>query len=204
MTIEFKQCDTTNYKQRNDGFFNKLSKLGFTLNSDLPKISSPAMETFLNANYYDILPVIPVASCSFVAGNKNLIARLREEFGIKASTVYGYIKTEDKFFHKFSDSDLNKAVQQKQYFKNHHAWIMFENGQLLDLTFVNTLKAANDINEEVFEFILSDGDNVDVPKALTIIKAVNSRSFFNYIPMYYGNLFSDELLFKVAQKGVVF
>lgn len=187
------------YFQENLGFYKKIKKLGGSLDLDLPSIDKKEMEIFINDNYCnffknkDGICIPPIASCSIISSHKPLLKLLEDTFKMKVYTVYGYIKSEDRKFHFFTDADINQALTQNKFFKNHHAFILFENGQLLDLTFINTLMRAKE-KYEMYEYIFSDAHAVYAPKELNLIYTLNSKSYFNYIPMYIGDLFSEDTL----------
>ena len=204
MSIQFKAYSKSIQFEINDGYYKKLKKLGFNNILSSNQISEKEMKDFLNKEYYNILPVIPVGSCSMITGNEKLHNKLQSHFGINTVTIYGYIQTKEQSYHKFSDADINLAKQQNKYFNNHHAWIMFENGQLLDLTFINTLKSVKKCIEEEYEFILSNASKIMIPEAMNLMYEINGESFLKYIPMYMGDLFSQELLFSNASKSIHF
>jgi len=194
-----KPYNKSNYYQENLGFYKKIDKLGGSLNLDLPRINKEEMEKFINNNYCNLFKnkdnrcIPPIASCSIISSNKPLLNLLEKTFNMKVYTIYGYIKTEDRKFHFFTDGDINQALTQKKFFKNHHAFILFENGQLLDLTFINTLMRVKE-KYEMYEYIFSDAHAVYAPNELNLIYTLSSKSYFNYIPMYIGDLFSEDVL----------
>ena len=201
--IVFKKYDKTEYAQNNLGYLKKAKKLGVTINESLPKISEEEMKDFLNDKYYDeILPVAPVASCSVISSSDIFHKALQEKFDMKTFIIYGYIDTFEQKYHRFTDSDIEVALKNKTIFNNHHAWIMFENGQLLDITFLNTLKYALKVEEDIFEFILTDSTKVFVPKSMEKKNPITNSSYFKYIPMYHGKLFPEDPLINSAPKGI--
>lgn len=206
--INFKKYDCYDIFQNNLGYLTKISKLGYTINKSLKHISNDQMTDFLNKHYYSILPVEPVASCSFISIDKNLNEALQKEFNLKTFPVYGYIKIKEKYLFKFNDIDINLYLKNNTYFKNHHSWIMFENGQLLDLTLINSLKYANSKYKlnDTHEFILCDASKIFYPKAMNLLYKINKESYMRYIPMYCGELFSQEELFEnnKNEKGIIF
>jgi len=191
----------SDYVQKNSGFYKKIEKLGGSLNLDLPPIDKKEMELFINDNYCnffknkDGICIPPIASCSIISSHKPLLKKLEDTFKMKVYTVYGYIKSEDRKFHFFTDAEINQALTQKKFFKNHHAFILFENGQLLDLTFINTLMRAHE-KYEMYEYIFSEASTVYTPNELNLLYTLTSKSYFNYIPMYIGDLFSEDILYE--------
>ncbi|MFX4235615.1 hypothetical protein ACN2EP_06325 [Aliarcobacter butzleri] len=206
--INFRNYDSCDIFQDNLGYLTKISKLGYTINKSLEQISNDKMTDFLNEHYYNMLPVNPFASCSYISIDKNLNEALQKEFNLKTFPVYGYIKIKEKCLFKFNDIDINLYLKNNTYFKNHHSWIMFENGQLLDLTLINTLKYAisKNILNDVYEFILCDASKIFYPKAMNLLYEINKESYLKYIPMYCGKLFSQEELFenKENEKAILF
>jgi hypothetical protein len=206
--INFRNYDSCDIFQYNLGYLTKISKLGYTINKSLEQISNDKMTDFLNEHYHNILPVTPVASCSYISIDKNLHEALQKEFNLNTFPVYGYIKIKEKYLFKFNDIDINLYLKNNTYFKNHHSWIMFENGQLLDLTLINTLKYAisKNILNDVYDFILSDASKIFYPKAMNLLYEINKESYLKYIPMYCGELFSQEELFKdeSTERALVF
>jgi hypothetical protein len=197
----FKEYRKTTFMKSNIAYYDTLEKQGYKRNLSIPNIELKEMKDFLNNNYTDLVClnghyIVPFASCSIVSGNIKLKEALSKYFKMKVYTIYGYVKTDNKEFHKFSDNEIYKAVNKKEYFDNHHAWLLFENGQLLDLTFVNTVKILNNSQDEVFEFILSESSSIHVPHVMNLQYNLNSESYFKYIPLFYGDLFSEELLIQ--------
>ena len=46
----------------------------------------------------------------------------------------------------------------------------------------------------MYEYIFSDAHIVYAPSELDLIYTLNSKSYFNYIPMHIGDLFSEDVL----------
>lgn len=199
----FSQYETSGYSKRNEGYFKKLEKLGVNANLELPKISANDVRAFLDKEFYGITMVAPVGSCSYLCGDDLLLQELSKLFGCGVETIYGYVKTSVKKYHEFKDADIERA-RNGAIFSNHHAWFQFNNGQLLDLVFMNTLRTANNImgtNENHFEFILiDDGSIVDVPSGMAIVEKLTAGSYFNYVPMFRGKMFNNSDLLVRANE----
>lgn len=200
----FSHYKNSGYASANQGYYSKLKKLGVKVNQSLPKISAQQVNKFLDEDYdsfFDPFPVAPVASCSYLCGHDPLVVGLEKLFGCKAYTIYGYVKTPIKNYHYFDDVGVRRALS-GEIFSSHHAWFQFENGQLLDLVFMNTLRVANkllDVTENKFEFILSeDGSNVGTPADLSIVEEITPNSYFRYVPMFHGKMFNNSDLMAKA------
>jgi hypothetical protein len=194
----FSHYKNSGYASANQGYYSKLKKLGVNVNQSLPKITAQQVNKFLDEDYssfFDPFPVAPVASCSYLCGHDPLVIGLEKLFGCKVYTIYGYVKTPIKNYHYFDDVGVRRALS-GEIFSSHHAWFQFENGQLLDLVFMNTLRVANkllDVTENKFEFILSeDGSNVGTPTDLSIVEELTSSSYFRYVPMFHGKMFNNK------------
>lgn len=140
--------------------------------------------------------------CKFLCGHDPLKNGLEKLFNCKAYTIYGYVKTPIKNYHFFDDVAVRRALA-GELFNNYHAWFQFENGQLLDLVFMNTLRFANgllDVQDNSFEFILSqDGSTVGTPTGLSIVETITPDSYFRYLPMFNGKMFRNEDLLEEAK-----
>ena len=199
--MKFKGYKKTKYMIENKNYFEELERKGCTLNKKLKKISIEEMELFLNDNYtrlvivdkYNYL-IKPILACALVSSNKNLLESLEKHFEMKVKITYGYIQIKEQSFHEFGEDKINAALERNIYFDNHHAWIQFENGQLLDLNFINSLKYAKEVLLEEYEFILADASKVIIPHIISKWHKLNKKSFFNYRPLYCGNLFSEEMI----------
>lgn len=203
---KFTQYESCDFALCNQGYYNKLKKLGVEIDLTLPKVTEQEVKEFLDKKYYsEIIPVAPVRSCSILCQYEPLIKQLEELFACKVYTIYGYVKTSVKNYHYFDDAAIRRGLSGK-IFDNHHAWFQFKNGQLLDLVFINTLRAAKGIlneKENKFEFILAkDGSTVSIPNVMSIVEKISQNSFFNYIPMYNGKLFnSNDLLHQAIESN---
>jgi hypothetical protein len=178
-----------------------LLKLDFTIDKQLPTISTKSIQEFLSKNYNDLCthnskPIVPYASCSILSTHKGLKQRLERYFNMEVFTVYGYLEFNKKSFHKFTKQDIREVVNADKYIPNHHAWLMFKNGQILDLTFITTLYVAREVYTDEEEFILTQSKNTKIPLAMNQISKITKKSQFRYKPMFVGNLFSDKLLCK--------
>lgn len=194
---KFKSYKKTKYMEENKNYFKNNHK--FSINTSLQNIAVDEMERFLNENYNNLVvleskeTIFPVNACSLISSDKSLLKSLEIYFNMTASTVYGYIKIKDDAIYKFTQKEIDLALNQNRYFSNHHAWIEFENGQLLDLNFVNSFKNANKIEYNEYEFILTKASNVLVPH---ILSKFSKTRFFNYEPLFYGDLFTKDLILK--------
>lgn len=198
---KFSNYENSGYVQENKGYYKKLEKLGVKVDLSLPKITAEEVKNFLDEEFYkEIIVVAPVASCSILCGYDPLINRLSELFGCEVHTVYGYVKTPMKKYHYFDDAGVRRALA-GEIFDNHHAWFQFENGQLLDLVFLNTMRVANkmlDATQNEFEFILADdGSKVGSPTAMSIVERTVPSSF-HYVPMFRGKMFASDALVSRA------
>lgn len=184
----------TSNSRKNDGYYAKLEKLGAHCDLSLPKIPAEEVKEYLDKHFYNDITIIePIRSCSVLSGYDPLLKHMSTLFGCKVFTIYGYIRTHQRKYHFFKEDDIRRA-KNGAMFESHHAWMQFENGQLLDLTFLNTLRAVNNMLDETkheYEFLLSDdGAEIKVPAAMSILEG-HIPPFMHYIPMFNGKLFDS-------------
>lgn len=80
---------------------------------------------------------------------------VEDHFNCKAYITLGYISLDnDKYFHRIDLDVLKKALQEKQFPKQHHIWLTLESGEIFDLTFGITYRSVNDPD---FDKELDDG-----------------------------------------------